>query len=577
MSKRFTSLDGRQLAELAAAGSRYLERRASAVNQLNVFPVPDGDTGTNMRMTLSAGVKELLSRPDERFGVAAAALADGMLLGARGNSGVILSQLFSGFAEYTRDLAAIDGRQLAEALQRGVETAYQTVVKPVEGTILTVARVAAEQGVQAANGALPIDVLEEVICAAAVALKETPNQLPILKKAGVVDAGGQGLLFIYEGFMQALRGEPMESVETAEYVESAKSGVTADQADPEPDVAPPGHYPVQAMVSVEEIQYGYCTEFIIKLAPPGKKRAFAQDELRETLSSLGDSLLVAVANDKVKVHVHAELPGEALNAAMTYGDLIHIKIENMREQYARIIETAADHNRSDKPDEPEQAGEPQECGIVTVAAGEGIRDALLQQGADVVIFGGQTMNPSAQDFVDAIHRVRAKTVFLLPNNDNVIMAARQAAQLAGDKQVVTIPSATIPQGIAAVLAYQAGLQAEANLAAMTKAIGGVRSGQITRAVRNSSIDDVNVRQGDYIGIADKQLVAAAPDLAEACCGLLKHMLAEGGDLVGIYCGEGATDEATAMARQWLSDNYAELEMDIFLGGQPVYSYLISVE
>jgi dihydroxyacetone kinase-like predicted kinase len=266
-----------------------------------------------------------------------------------------------------------------------------------------------------------------------------------------------------------------------------------------------------------------------------------------------------------------------MNAAMAYGDLIHIKIENMREQHARITESAGLQAGTGGSDVSEPVREPKECGIVAVVAGEGIRDAFLQQGADVVIFGGQTMNPSAQDFVDAIRRVQAKTVFLLPNNDNVIMAARQAAELAGDKQVATIPSATIPQGIAAVIAYQADLQAKANLSAMTKAIGGVRSGQITRAVRDASIDDVNVRQGDYIGIADKQLVATAPELAEACCGLLKHMLKQGGDLVGIYCGEGATGEATEAVRQWLFNNYAELEIDIILGGQPVYSYIISVE
>jgi DAK2 domain fusion protein YloV len=572
MSKRFTLLNGLHLAELAAAGLRNLERHASAVNQLNVFPVPDGDTGTNMRMTLAAGVKELLSKPDVHFGVAAAAMADGMLLGARGNSGVILSQLFSGFADYTRDLETLDGGQMAEALQRGVEKAYQTVVKPVEGTILTVARLAADRGNQAADGALPIEVMEQVIQAAAEALKDTPNQLPILKKAGVVDAGGQGLLYVYDGFMRALRGEQEESVEPDKF---SGSMVTTDGADFALNDLPPGHHPVQALISADQIQYGYCTEFIIKLAP-GKK-PFDQDELRNTLSALGDSLLVAAANDKVKVHVHAELPGEALNAAIAYGDLIHIKIENMREQHARITESAAVEGKANEPSAPDQVGEPKECGIAAVAAGDGLREAFLQQGVDAVIFGGQTMNPSAQDIADAMNRVHANTVFVLPNNDNVIMAARQAAGLVHNKRVETIPSATIPQGFAAVLAYHEDSPAEANLAAMNKAIRGVRSGQITRAVRDSSIDSVTVRQGDYIGIADKKLVVADPGLAEACCRLLKHMLADGGDLVGIYCGEGATDEATDAMRQWLIDNYAELELDIFKGGQPVYSYIISVE
>jgi DAK2 domain fusion protein YloV len=573
MSKRFNLLNGRHLAELAAAGLWNLERQASAVNQLNVFPVPDGDTGTNMRMTLAAGVKELLRKPDVHFGAAAAAMADGMLLGARGNSGVILSQLFSGFADYSRDLETLSGGQLAEALQRGVEKAYETVVKPVEGTILTVARMAAERGNQAADGSLPIEVMEEVIRAAAEALKDTPNQLPILKKAGVVDAGGQGLLYVYEGFMRALRGEQEKSVESDKFSESM---VAVEGADPTLNDTPPGHHPVQALISADQIQYGYCTEFIIKLTP-GKKKPFDQDELRNTLSALGDSLLVAAANDKVKVHVHAELPGDAMNAAMVYGDLIHIKIENMREQHARITEAAAVEDTAVEPGAPEQEGEPKPCGIAAVAAGDGLREAFLQQGVDVVIFGGQTMNPSAQDIADAVNRVRAHTVFVLPNNDNVIMAARQAAGLVKDKRVETIPSGTIPQGFAAVLAYQADLPAEANLGAMNKAIRGVRSGQITRAVRNSSIDDVNVRQGDYIGIADKKLVAAETELADACRGLLKHMLADGGDLVGIYCGEGATGEATDAMRQWLADNYADLELDIFTGGQPVYSYIISVE
>lgn len=574
MSKRFNTLDGSDFIHMMTSGASRLESHVDHVNALNVFPVPDGDTGTNMNLTMSSGIEELHRKPSDHIGRTAAALSKGLLMGARGNSGVILSQLFRGFAKSVQDEAKITPQQFAAALQQGVDTAYQAVVKPVEGTVLTVARESAKEAVAYARKAADIiDLLQETLRKAEEVLERTPDMLPVLKQVGVVDAGGRGLVLIYEGMLASLSGElPREA-----WVPAEPKAIPATQSLHSSASA-------QSHMATEDIEFGYCTEFMVKLAP-GSTR-FEEREFRSKLETFGDSLLVVADDDLVKVHIHAEYPGEVMNYAMNYGDLTRIKIENMREQHAHILladeyeatfgpgheSVAVDATDSDEADE-----ELKPYGFVTVSVGEGVTDIFISLGADEVIAGGQTMNPSTEDIVKAVSRTPAETVFILPNNSNIVMAAEQARELVEDKRVIVIPSKTIPQGMAALLAFLEKETPEKNTEAMGVALRSVRSGQITQAVRDSSIDGMDIKQNDFLGLLDGKIVTADPDLSAACQLLLAQMIGEDGEIVTVLEGEEAAKEQTAAIEAYLAEQYPDIEVEVHSGGQPLYVYLFSVE
>lgn len=558
------------------AGAEMLNANAERVNRLNVFPVPDGDTGTNMNMTLASGVGELEKKLSPAIGKSAEVLSKGLLMGARGNSGVILSQLFRGFAKAVQDAEQIDAQQFAAALQQGVDTAYKAVVKPVEGTILTVAREAAKHAVAAARREADLAALMRgVLTKAKEALAKTPEQLPVLKQVGVVDAGGQGLVWIYEGFAAALEDEKPSAAPTPAAAVMPGHGAADDSLR------------AQAHIAAEDIEFGYCTEFIIRLAPgrtPG--HSFDEPQFRGELARHGDSVLVAADDELVKVHLHAEYPGEVLTFAQTYGDLVKIKIENMREQHAHLLadsptavaepnsrtgEAAQAPARSDSA-----AATLKPFGFVAVAAGEGIAALFRNLGVDVILSGGQTMNPSTEHIVESIGQVEAETVFVLPNNSNIVLAAKQAGDLT-ERRAIVVPTKTIPQGIAAMLAFRDNASAGQNAERMEAAAGGVQSGQVTHAVRDTQIDGIAIRENDYLGIHNNRIVASAPELLDVCRKLLDSMMASGGEVVTVLSGTEASEADTARLSALIGELYPDAELELLPGGQPVYRYLFAVE
>jgi len=593
VSKRL--LDGKTFAEMVLAGADALERNAQQVNALNVFPVPDGDTGTNMNLTMRAGVQELRSRPSLSLGTAAEALSRGLLMGARGNSGVILSQLFRGFARGAAGRDELNAAQFAAALQQGVDTAYKSVVKPVEGTILTVARESARHAVSIARRTPDIaELMREVLAKAKETLQKTPDMLPILKQVGVVDSGGQGLVHIYEGFAAYLSGET--EVPDAEYAVVAEArAIPAAAASPAPAarVRRAESAPAQSRLATESIEFPYDMEFFIRR--PAKLPAglrFDREWFTRALEKDGDSVIVIEDGDIIKVHVHSRKPGDVLNLALPYGELIDIRILNMREQHRELVDQEEPQPAGDGPElaapevltggapvqgvSPEQVHEIAPYGIIAVAAGKGIADIFLRHEADVVLSGGQTMNPSTEDFLQAIGSLSAERIYLLPNNGNVILTARQAAEMSG-RAVTVIPTRSIPQGLAALLAFNEADTAERNEERMRGAAEAVRSGEVTLAVRDTTIGDLSIREGDYIGIMDKEIVAASPNLQETCRRLLEKMLEDGGELVTVLTGEGTNEAETAALSDWLKASYPDAELEVFEGGQPLYPYLIAVE
>jgi DAK2 domain fusion protein YloV len=560
------------------------------VNALNVFPVPDGDTGTNMNLTMRSGVQELKSRPSLSLGAAAEALSRGLLMGARGNSGVILSQLFRGFARGAAGHDELSAAQFAAALQQGVDTAYKSVVKPVEGTILTVAREAARHAVSVARRTPDVAALmREVLAKAKETLQRTPDMLPILKQVGVVDSGGQGLVYLYEGFAAYLSGEA--AVETAEIPAAAAAFAPAAVA------ARPARRaesaPAQSRLATESIEFPYDMEFFIRRPeriPAGMR--FDREWFTRALEKDGDSVIVIDDGDIIKVHVHSRKPGDVLNLALPYGELIDIRILNMREQHRELLEQEEPQGDAGGPQlaapevltggapvqgvSPEQVHEYAPYGIIAVAMGGGIADIFLRHEADVVLSGGQTMNPSTEDFLQAIESLSAERIYLLPNNGNVILTAQQAAEMSG-RSVTVIPTRSIPQGLAALLAFNEAETAERNEERMRGAAEQVRSGEVTLAVRDSTIGGLAIRNGDYIGILDKEIVAASGSLQETCRTLLAKMLEDGGELVTVLTGEGTSEEETAALSDWLKEAYPDAEVEVFEGGQPLYPYLIAVE
>ncbi|KMY53578.1 hypothetical protein AC623_05900 [Bacillus sp. FJAT-27231] len=554
-----TSLEGKRFADMVQAGAAHLSAHADMVDALNVFPVPDGDTGTNMNLSMTSGAKEVQQNISAHFGKTAAALSKGLLMGARGNSGVILSQLFRGFSKAVEQKQEVTGKELAQAFEAGVETAYKAVMKPVEGTILTVAKDAAKKAVSVAKKQADIVVIvEELVKEARASLERTPDYLPVLKEVGVVDSGGQGLLLVYEGFLAELKGEKLP--ETA--------GITPNMDEL---VSAAHHKSIQSFMDTSAIEFGYCTEFMVRFEEDKIKRnPFSEEKFRADLSEYGDSLLVIADDEIAKVHIHSEQPGNVLTYGQRYGSLINMKIENMRQQHSDIVGTPAK--------EPVAAvqKEKQEMGVVTVCMGEGIAQLFESIGASAVIEGGQTMNPSTEDIVKAIEQVHANKVILLPNNKNIIMAAEQAAEVV-NMEAVVVPSKTVPQGMSALLAYNPEASLEENKAAMTAALAHVKTGQITFAVRDTNIDGIEIAKDDFMGIADGKILLTDKNKVTAAKELIRTMIDDESEIVTIIYGEDASEQEVEEVTSFIEEQFEEVEVEVHNGKQPLYSFIFAVE
>nr|WP_192923854.1 DAK2 domain-containing protein [Enterococcus mundtii] len=547
---------------MVQSGANRLQKNAEYVNSLNVFPVPDGDTGTNMNLSMTSGAKAVVDSTSEKVGELAALLSKGLLMGARGNSGVILSQLFRGFSKQIPDVTVLTATDLAAAFTHGVETAYKAVMKPVEGTILTVAREAAKAGEKKAKSTDDvIEVMTAVVKGGKRALAKTPDLLPVLKEVGVVDSGGQGLLFVYEGFLTALNGEYQ-----ADEVYEPSPAQMDDMVNAE------HHRSVQGQLATEDIHYGYCTEIMVKIGEgPTVDSTFDYEEFRNYLDGLGDSLLVVNDDEIIKVHVHTENPGEVMNYGQKFGSLVKVKVDNMRLQHETILE----HDQA--PSAPVAQTKPRvPYGIVAIAAGKGVQELFESLGANYVISGGQTMNPSTEDIVKAINEVNADKVIILPNNKNIFMAADQAAEVA-ELPVAVVPSKTVSQGLTAMLSFNEQATLEENKETMTDVLSSVVSGQVTHAIRDTMIDGVKITEGDFLGMIDGKIVISNPDILATSLATLEQMINEDTEIVTILTGEdGSAEQAQAFADQ-LNDKYPELEIEIHQGDQPVYPYLFSAE
>lgn len=591
MSRR--SINGTDFTAMVLTGAEKLHQHAEHVNSLNVFPVPDGDTGTNMNLTMTAGAGELRNNNTPSIGQCAGVLSKGLLMGARGNSGVILSQLFRGFGRYAAQYDELNTVQFASALQSGVDTAYKAVVKPVEGTILTVAKEAARHAVYYARRTQDVtELMTEVLAKAKEALANTPELLPVLKQVGVVDSGGQGLVYIYEGFHQYLTGG--EAAPSAPVQPAVKAAVPAAAPIQQPKFEHAAHpgLSAQSQLSTEDIEFLYDMEFFINRQLGGTAGAvFDEEAFRKALSVNGDSIIVISDDETIKVHVHSKAPGEVLNLALLYGEITQIHILNMREQHRDLLTAGMDiapmpELFADIPVENGSQPVPAEMpaddlapfGFIAISSGDGIAEIFKSLGVDVVLAGGQTMNPSTEDFVKAVASISAKHIYLLPNNSNIVLAAQQAKDLLeGEREVTVIPSKSIPQGIAAAFAFQEDEPVEANTANMLEAIARVKSGQVTHAVRDTKYEELDIRSGQYIGISNSKIVAAADELLAAGQALLGNMLVNGDEIVTILSGEEANEDTTGALAAWLSEAYPNVEVEIHEGGQPIYYYLFAVE
>jgi uncharacterized protein len=551
-----TSLEGKRFAGMVIQGAAKLSANAQLVDALNVFPVPDGDTGTNMNLSMTSGAKEVQQKTQDHIGNVATALSKGLLMGARGNSGVILSQLFRGFGKAIEGKSSLTSKEFADALQTGVETAYKAVMKPVEGTILTVAKDAAKKGVTVSQNETDfIKVMEAIVKEGQASLDRTPDLLPVLKEVGVVDSGGQGLLFVYEGFLAELKGEKVSEQAS---LPSMNDLVSAEH-----------HKTAQDFMSTEDIEFGYCTEFMVKFEDD--KQAFSEEDFRNDLSEFGDSLLVISDDELAKVHIHSEEPGNVLSYGHKYGSLINIKIENMRQQHSSIV----GQSRPAKTEAPSVKKEV-DFAIVTVAMGEGISELFKSIGATTVIEGGQTMNPSTEDIVKAVEKVNAKKVIIMPNNKNIIMAAEQAAEVLS-AEVAVVPTKTVPQGMAALLAFNPTSSVEDNKKTMSGASQHVKTGQITYAVRDTNIDGMAISKDDFMGIAEGKIVIAEKDRGQSAEKLLDIMLDEDSEILTILYGEDVTEEDAQSLQEFVEEHYENVEVEVHNGKQPLYSYIFSIE
>ena len=544
--------------EMVQAASTRLNKQAEYVNSLNVFPVPDGDTGTNMGMTIENGAKEVADKSASTVGEVAAIFAKGLLMGARGNSGVITSQLFRGFSQSVKGKDELDGQALALAFQSGVEVAYKAVMKPVEGTILTVSRgaaIGAKKKAEATNDA--VEVMKAALEGAKTALAKTPDMLPVLKEVGVVDSGGQGLVFIYEGFLSALTGEYIASEDFQATPATMTEMINAEH-----------HKSVAGHVATEDITFGYCTEIMVALKQgPTYVKDFDYDEFRNYLNELGDSLLVVNDDEIVKVHVHTEDPGLVMQEGLKYGSLVKVKVDNMRNQHEAQLE---------KEEKESKPAEEKEYAIIAVVAGDGLAEIFKAQGVDYIISGGQTMNPSTEDFIKAVDQVNARNIIFLPNNKNIFMAAQSAAEVL-EQPTIVIETRTLPQGLTSLLAFDSGKTIEENHERMTAALSDVVSGSVTTAVRDTTIDGLEIHENDNLGMVDGKILVSNPDMLTTLKATFAKMLDEDSEIVSIYIGEDGDEELANSLAQDLMEEYEDLEVEIHQGNQPVYPYIFSVE
>ena len=562
-----TSINSKLLARMFLAGAKNLDSKKDWINELNVFPVPDGDTGTNMTMTIMSAAKEVSSLIEPTMAELAKAISSGSLRGARGNSGVILSQLFRGFCKVIKEYDEIDVTILCEACQKAVETAYKAVMKPKEGTILTVAKGAAEKALELSDETEDVvTFVEEVIKQAEYVLDQTPEMLPVLKQAGVVDSGGQGLVQVLKGAYDALIGKEIDYT-----IEGAPTGAAPAKISAETEA---------------EIKFGYCTEFIIVLNAPMSDNE--EHAYKAFLESIGDSIVVVADDEIVKTHVHTNDPGLALQKALTFGSLSKIKIDNMREEHQEKLikdsqKLAAQQKAEEEAYEATHADEKinnmpaKEMGFVSVSIGEGMNEVFRGLGVDYLIEGGQTMNPSTEDMLNAIEHVNAKTVFILPNNKNIIMAANQAVDLVEDKQIIVIPTKTIPQGITALVNYIPDHSAEENKEQMMAEIENVKTGQVTYAVRDTEIDGKTIKQNDFMGIGDKSILSVGTDLKATTLEMVDAMVDEDSAIVSIYFGSDSDEDSANELAAAIEEKYPDVEVEVNDGGQPIYYYVISVE
>lgn len=551
-----TTIDAEVLKKLFLAGAANLEAKKEWINDLNVFPVPDGDTGTNMTLTIMSAAKEVNSLAAPTMQTLSKAISGGSLRGARGNSGVILSQLLRGFTKVVRDYDELDSIIISTAFQKAVETAYKAVMKPKEGTILTVARGMADKILDLST---EIDDLEElldkVIKYGDEVLEHTPDLLPVLKQAGVVDSGGQGLMQIMKGAYDALMGKEID------YEAVASQG------------GPSGSSEVSAQgLEEKEIKFGYCTEFIVMLEKPYD--AAKEAEFKAYLESIGDSIVLVSDGEIVKVHVHTNHPGLAFEKGLTFGSLTRMKVDNMREEHQeRVIANAEKAAKEQaKKDEPKK-----KYGFISVSAGEGLSEIFKSLGVDYIIEGGQTMNPSTEDMLNAIDKVNAENVFIFPNNSNIILAANQAQSIVEDKNIIVIPTKTIPQGISALIAYSEEASPEENTEAMTEEIANIKSGSVTYAVRDTEIDDKTIKQGDIMGIGDKTILSVGQNIQDVTKDMIEQLAGDDAELISIYYGSDVTEEdANALAKA-VEAVCPDVDVEVNYGGQPIYYYILSVE
>ncbi|MDD3252404.1 MAG: DAK2 domain-containing protein [Lachnospiraceae bacterium] len=561
-------LDARLMQAAFLAGAKGLEAKKEWINELNVFPVPDGDTGTNMTMTIMAAAREVAALEEPTVGTVAKAISSGSLRGARGNSGVILSQLFRGFTREIQGSDTIDVQTLAKAFARGTETAYKAVMKPKEGTILTVAKGMADKAQELAEETDDvITFAREVIKQGDYVLSQTPEMLPVLKQAGVVDSGGQGLMQVLKGVLDGLTGQGI-----AWGTDAAEGAVQM------PTASGTGSAAGRSNLETADIKFGYCTEFIINV----EKHYDEETELqfKAYLESLGDSIVVVSDDDVVKVHVHTNDPGLAIQRALTYGSLSHMKIDNMREEHQeRLIQNAEKVAEEQKVAAAARTAEGprKEYGFIAVSVGEGLGEIFRGIGADYLIEGGQTMNPSTEDMLNAIAQVNADTVYILPNNKNIILAAEQARSLVEDKTILVVPSKTVPQGITALINFIPDLSPEQNLETMKEEMARVKTGQITYAVRNTVIDDMEIREGDIMGIGDQGMLAVGTGIEKTALDTLKALVDEDSELVTIYYGCDVSQEDAENLLEKAQETFPDIEVELQAGGQPIYYYLISVE
>ncbi|MBO2771886.1 fatty acid kinase catalytic subunit FakA [Staphylococcus aureus] len=546
-----SKINGKLFADMIIQGAQNLSNNADLVDSLNVYPVPDGDTGTNMNLTMTSGREEVENNLSKNIGELGKTFSKGLLMGARGNSGVILSQLFRGFCKNIESESEINSKLLAESFQAGVETAYKAVMKPVEGTILTVAKDAAQAAIEKANNTEDcIELMEYIIVKANESLENTPNLLAVLKEVGVVDSGGKGLFCVYEGFLKALKGEKVE----AKVAKIDKDEFVHDEHD------------FHGVINTEDIIYGYCTEMMVRFGK--NKKAFDEQEFRQDMSQFGDSLLVINDEEIVKVHVHTEYPGKVFNYGQQYGELIKLKVENMREQHREVIRKEQ-HTAKPKMETVETA-------IITISMGEGISEIFKSMGATHIISGGQTMNPSTEDIVKVIEQSKCKRAIILPNNKNILMASEQAASIV-DAEAVVIPTKSIPQGISALFQYDVDATLEENKAQMADSVNNVKSGSLTYAVRDTKIDGVEIKKDAFMGLIEDKIVSSQSDQLTTVTELLNEMLAEDSEILTVIIGQDAEQAVTDNMINWIEEQYPDVEVEVHEGGQPIYQYFFSVE